>query len=59
MVLKRFLKIIFGRENEETDDVYEKALKQGETLYGKKNKKKLTIQDFDKPKKKKRKENNV
>ena len=55
MVLKRLLKIIFGRENEETDDVYEKALKQGETLYGKKNKKKLTIQDFDKPKKKKRK----
>ena len=40
------------------DDEYETALKEGEKVFGKSKKKKdkkLTIQDFDKPKKKSKK----
>tara|TARA_R100001594_G_scaffold71786_1_gene106374 strand:+ start:838 stop:1032 length:195 start_codon:yes stop_codon:yes gene_type:complete len=53
MGFSRFWENFWGKKK---DDEYEKALKEGEKIFGKSKKKKdkkLTIQDFDKPKKNK------
>ena len=55
MSFSKFWENFWGKKKE---DEYEKALQDGEKVFGKSKKKKdknLTIEDFDKPKKKKSK----